>query len=171
MKLSRLISTIAVLSATLLVIQPATQVVQAAPAVTRTEKTIIVTEDQINNSYWITHPIRRAVSNKRVSLNADGTVLISATITTSNGVAHSAQAIWKPYISRGVLIFNFQSATVDGRPANNAERYELRVAHQTIVRAAIRDYVRAQVGSVFVYKSIAITQGQIAVTVLAYTKS
>jgi hypothetical protein len=171
MKLSRLISAIAVFSTSLLLIQPGTQVVQAAPAVTRTEKTVIVTENQINNSYWITHPIRRSVSNKHVSLNGDGTVLITATITGTNGVVHNAQAIWKPYISRGVLIFNFQSATVDGKPANNAERYELRSAHQTIVRAAIRDYVRSQVGSVFVYKSIAITQGQIAVTVWSYTKS
>src|SRR5512143_380658 len=90
-----------------LVVVPSAQ----AGGLTTTPQTVTITEDQINASYWITHPVLRAVTNKHVTLG-QGTVTISATITYKNGKVYDAQTVWKPYISHGVLVFNFQSATV-----------------------------------------------------------
>ncbi|MCC7447478.1 MAG: hypothetical protein IT324_08690 [Anaerolineae bacterium] len=138
---------------------------QAAAPHATTPKQVVVTEAQINASYWVTNPVRRSVSNKHVTLG-DGTVTISATITHRDGTTLEAQSVWKPFVNaQGALVFNFQSATVSGQPANVTDRRELILAHQTRIHYAIREYVRKQVGGAFRYTKITVTPGQVVIDV------
>ncbi|HVO43448.1 MAG TPA: hypothetical protein VMT34_12535 [Aggregatilineales bacterium] len=141
-----------------------------AAALTTTPRTVTITEDQINSSYRITNPVRRSVTNAHVTLG-DGIVTISATITHRDGTSYQAQSVWKPYISaRGALIFGFQSATVNGQPATRADRSALIIAHRYIVRDAIRDYIRRQVGGPCQYVNLTVTPGLVTINVNVYTR-
>src|SRR5215813_42533 len=143
---------------------------QAAVEVKVTPQTITLTEAQINSSYWVTNPARRSVTNRHVTLG-DGTVTISETVKFAQGKTHEIVSLWKPSVNRaGVLIFGFQSVTVDGKPATPSERSRWRFSyHSTMVRDAIRDYVRKQVKAPFKYTSITVTTGQVAINVNVYT--
>jgi hypothetical protein len=143
---------------------------QAAGPASVTEKSIVITEAQINRSYWVTHPVRHAVTNKHVTLG-DGIVTIDATITHRDGKSFAAETVWKPSVTAsGVLVFGFQSAIVNGLAASAADRYELILAHRYVVRDAIRDYVRSQVGGPFKYTRITVVPGQLTITVNVYSR-
>jgi len=160
------IAAVLVVASTAVALVPA----QAAAPHATTAKQVVVTETQINASYWVTNPVRRSVSNKHVTLG-DGTVTISATITHRDGKTVEAQSVWKPFVNaQGALVFNFQSATVNGQPANVADRRELILAHQTRVHFAIREYVRKQVGGAFRYTKITVTPGQVVIDVNVFSR-
>jgi hypothetical protein len=167
MKLHRLgIAALIALGVVMLVASP----VQAAGPSTVAEKNVVITEAQINASYRVTHPVRRSVTNTHVTLG-DGTVTIDATITHRDDKSFAAETVWKPYVtSSGVLVFGFQSAVVSGQTASAADRYELILAHRYIVRDAIRDYVRSQVGGSFKYTGITVAPGQLTITVNVYSR-
>jgi hypothetical protein len=160
------IAALIVLGVVMLIVSPA----QAASPTTVTEKSIVITEDQINASYWVTHPVRRSATNKHVTLG-DGTVTIDAIITHRDGKSFKAETIWKPYVtSTGVLVFGFQSATVNELAASTSDHSELVLAHRFIVRNAIRNYVRSQVGGPFRYTGITVVPGQLTITVNVYSR-
>jgi hypothetical protein len=149
---------------------PMQSTVAHAEALAVTPQTVTITEAQINSSYWVTNPVRRSVTNAHVTLG-DGTVTISATITHRDGKTFDVQSVWKPYISRGVLVFGFQSVTVNGQAPTASDKGLIIVAHRYIVRDAIRDYVRHQVGGPFRYTSLTVTPGVITIYVNVYTRS
>jgi len=169
MKLTRFVLLAVCLAAVAMLIVPMQPTTVHAESLAVTAQTVTITEDQINSSYWVTNPVRRSVTNKHVTLG-DGTVTISATITHHDGKTFDVVSVWKPYISRGVLVFGFQSVTVNGQTATPSDRLQIILAHRWIVRDAIRDYVRHQVGGPFQYTSLTVTPGLITINVNVYTR-
>ena len=64
--------------------------VMAVPTLAAVTKIVTLTETQINESYWVTNPSWRAVTDRSVDLKA-GQVVVSETITPRNGSAISCQ--------------------------------------------------------------------------------
>lgn len=59
--------------------------------------TITITQDQINSSYWVTNPPRRSVTNRGVALGND-VVVLTQTVTLSNGKSYDTVSNWVPHI-------------------------------------------------------------------------
>ena len=77
---------------------------------TTTTRTIIVTEEQINASYWVTNPVRRSVSNVHVDLQA-GQVVVSATFTYRRIEPFEGEAVLVPSVENGRVYWSAVSAT------------------------------------------------------------
>jgi len=169
MKISRFVLIAVVMLTAAALLLPQTQS-QAAAAIKVTPQTVTLTEAQINSSFWVTNPAKRSVTNRHVTLG-NGTVTISETVKYAKGKTHDVVSVWSPSVNKaGVLMFGFQSVTLDGKPATRIERFRWQHSyHATMVRDAIRDYVRKQVKGTFKYTSITVTTGQAAINVNVYT--
>lgn len=143
---------------------------RAADLQTVTPLTVVISEAQINASYWVTNPSRRWVTNRHVTLG-DGIVTISETITVQPGKPYNVVTVWKPWVtSGGVLVFGFQSLTINGVSATPKDRAKWSSSyHRYMVRDAIRDYIRRQVHGTFKLTGIVVSPGQVAISVNVYT--
>lgn len=87
--------------------------------------TLTFTEAEINESYWVTNPANRHLSNVYVDLQAsnDGQVTISAVYSWRpvGGGTRSADValVIKPRLVNGRLVWDVVSITADGQPASN----------------------------------------------------
>lgn len=85
-------------------------VIPAAAAVSRTWT---VTEEQINNTYRVTNPVRRGVSDVSVDLQP-GQIFVSSTHTYRRNIAYSVVTTFVPTVSNGRVTWSVSSVTVDG---------------------------------------------------------
>jgi len=76
-------------------------------------KTVTITETQINDSYWVTNSVWRAVSDRSVDLQT-GQVVVSETITLRNGNAVSVTATYTASVSNGRIIWTATARTRNG---------------------------------------------------------
>jgi hypothetical protein len=76
-------------------------------------KTVTVTETQINDSYWVTNPSWRAVSDRAVDLQA-GQVVVSETITPRRGDAVAVTITYTAAVSNGRIIWAAAAVTSNG---------------------------------------------------------
>jgi flagellar basal body-associated protein FliL len=79
-------------------------------------RTITITEEQVNNAYWVTNPARRSVTNISVDLQP-GQAVVSATIVYRR-VTYATVSTWTPSVSNGRLTVTLTSATANGQPAS-----------------------------------------------------
>ncbi len=104
-------------------------------------RSVTVTEEQINDSFAVTNPSRRRVSEVVVDLQA-GQVQLSfdwSNRRSSDGAANaSVSSIWTPMLENGRLFWTLESATVDGEPASE-EMMEQINAH---ISSMWRNYIR-----------------------------
>jgi hypothetical protein len=76
-------------------------------------KTVTVTETQINDSYWVTNPAWRAVSDRSVDLQP-GQVVVSETITPRKGDAVEVAITYTPSVTNGRIVWSAAAMTKDG---------------------------------------------------------
>ncbi|MBE0688868.1 MAG: hypothetical protein IH587_01945, partial [Anaerolineae bacterium] len=74
------------------------------------------TEDQINNSYRVTNPWRRSVTDVSVDLRP-GQVVISST-QVYRRATYQVEAVYEPRVSNGRIYWTLTSASANGEPAS-----------------------------------------------------
>ncbi len=121
-----------------------------------------MTEAEVNQTYRVTNPARRSVSDVYVDLQ-DGQVSISATITTrarrgAGTTSYSAVGVYSAEVRDGRIYWTLDSATVDGQPASQELINQINAA----LGSSWRNFVRSQhPGRV---ASLIITEDDITVT-------
>lgn len=152
-------SKIAVLFALLLLIVPLSVSAQSAT----TGRTVTITEETINDSYRVTNPYRRTISNMSVDLQ-DGQAVISLTYTVRppRGAAtttYSVVSVWTPRITNGRVYWTMISTTANGQPASQDLINQINAS----IGASWRNYIRGQhPGRV---SSVSVTEDMIVLTV------
>jgi hypothetical protein len=79
-----------------------------------TSKSVSISETQINDSYWVTNPVWRAVTDRSVDLQA-GQVVVSETITARRGDPVAVAITYVPSISNGRVYWSASAMTKDGQ--------------------------------------------------------
>ncbi len=122
----------------LILVLIAALVVMVAPTFAAdSTKTITIDESTINNSYWVTNPSWRAVSNRSVDLQT-GQVVVSETITRRNKTTFDVTITYTPYIDNGRLYWTATAATKDGNPVSAELLQEI----NDHMNASWRHYIR-----------------------------
>ena len=80
-------------------------------------KTKMISEETINDSYRVSNPWRRSVSDLSVDYQADQ-VDISATMTFRRGAAHETVITLVPAVTNGRVTWTVDEALIDGEPAS-----------------------------------------------------
>jgi len=76
-------------------------------------KTVTLTETQINDSYWVTNPSWRAVSDRSVDLQA-GQVVVNETISPRKGDPVSVTITYTATVTNGRIVWKAAAMTKDG---------------------------------------------------------
>ncbi len=105
----KLIALLVTIFALLLVVAPT---LADDSAVTRT-----ITEQQINESYRVTNPARRAVSDRLVDLQP-GQVVVNEIVTRRGQEPVAVVVVYTPSVQNGRLFWTTVSVTRDGQPAS-----------------------------------------------------
>ena len=92
--------------------------VMAVPTLAAVTKIVTLTETQINESYWVTNPSWRAVSDRSVDLQA-GQVVVSETITPRYGNPISVSATYTAAVSNGRIIWTATARSSNGDPVSD----------------------------------------------------
>ena len=94
--------------------------IAVVPAFAQTNsRTFTVTEDQINQSYRVTNPYYRAITDVHVDLQP-GQAVINATYTSRYHDPIPVTTTLVPYIENGRLFWEATSATTNGEPVSDA---------------------------------------------------
>lgn len=89
----------------------------AMPTFAQNTRTVTVTETQINQTYRVTNPARRQITEKRVDLQA-GQVVITANVTGRNFGPFAVSVTLVPTVnSNGRVTWNVTAATANGQAA------------------------------------------------------
>lgn len=118
--------------------------------------TLTLTESQINSSYRVTNPWRRAVTNVSVDLQA-GQVVISST-QTYRRASYAVVATYTLSIQDGRIYWTLANATANGQPASQ----ELINQVNASISSSWRNYLRQQAGPGRV-QSVTITDTDITI--------
>lgn len=86
------------------------------PAYAQQTQTRTITEDQINQTYWVTSNPRRAIDDLAVDLQP-GQAVISATFTLRGQDPANTRTTMIPTLSNGRVIWEVSSVLVNGEPA------------------------------------------------------
>jgi hypothetical protein len=121
-----------------------------------------VTEDQINESYWVTNPPARGVSDRSVDLQP-GQVVVSETWTRRAAAPRQVVATIIPTINNGRVFWTVASATIDGAPASD----ELLAQINARINSSWRNYAKRQAGA---GRVAAVTISDDAITYTLQTK-
>jgi hypothetical protein len=92
--------------------------VMAVPTLAAVTKIVTLTETQINDTYWVTNPSWRAVTDRSVDLQV-GQVVVSETITPRYGDPITVSATYTPEISNGRIIWTATARTSNGDPVSD----------------------------------------------------
>ncbi len=88
------------------------------PTFAQNTRTVTVTETQLNETYRVTNPARRQITNKNVDLQA-GQVVISATVSGRNFGPYAVSVTLVPTIgSNGRVTWTVTAATANGQTAS-----------------------------------------------------
>lgn len=127
------------------------------------ERSITITEAQINDSFAVSNPASRRVSNVVVDLQT-GQVQLSFDWTGrrprgEGTTTVNVVSVWTPSIENGRLFWVLQSATVDGQSASADVLRQI----NTQISNAWRNYIRRQMGAGQV-TNVAITESDITIS-------
>jgi len=103
---------------TLILVLLTTLAISALPAFAQESRTFTLTEEEINNSYAVTNPFRRSLSDVQVDLQP-GQVVISATLQLRRQLAKNVVGTFVPNVTNGRIYWTMTAATVDGEPASS----------------------------------------------------
>jgi hypothetical protein len=131
----------------------------AQDTATRTgSRTFTRTEAEINESYWVTNPRNRAVSDMEVDLQ-EGQVVIDTTYTRRRQEAMSVSVTAVPTIENGRVYWSVTEATSDGTLVAD----DLLAQINAHINASWRNYWRRQAPAGYV-TDISINDSKISVT-------
>jgi hypothetical protein len=119
-------------------------------------RTRVITEADINSSYRVTNPARRAITDVVVDLQP-GQVVISSTHVYANR-SYDVVSVFTPTITGGRVVWQAQSITANGQAASQALVDQV----NTSIMTSWRNYVRMQVSGRV--QSIEITDNEIIIT-------
>ncbi len=135
----------------------------ASAQTTPASRTVTITEAQINQSYRVTNPVQRGVSDVSVNLQP-GQVVIASTHTIRTRGANQTyvcSSVWTPGITNGVLTWTLGSATCNGTPATP----QLIEQVNTHIGASWRTYWRTQRGGRV--QSVTLTENDVTIAYAA----
>lgn len=104
-----------------------------------TTTTVTVTETQFNETYRVTNPPRRSVSNVVVDLQPDQAV-VSATLTERNKTALAVVVTLVPTVSNGRITWSATAATASGEAISG----DLLTQINNSIAASWRNYVKGK---------------------------
>lgn len=105
-------------------------------------RTLTLTEQQINESYRVTHSPRRSVTDVYVDLQPDQ-VVISAVITLPQGEPMGTATTLLPSLENGRVFWEVLTVMVDGEEASEALVTQINAA----IASSWRNYFRRQAGT------------------------
>lgn len=155
MKRSRIVSGVLVVLVLMMAALP-----MAASA--QRQRSLTITEEQINNSFAVTNPVARRWSNVSIDLQP-GQAVVNGTLTLRrptgvNVTTYTVSSVWTPTILNGRLYWTLVSATANGQPASA----ELTQQINNSIASSWRTYFRSQTtGSL---TSIVITDSDMTLT-------
>jgi hypothetical protein len=152
----RILSVVAVLFITVLVLPLAVSAQEAS-------RTFTITEEQINRSFHVTNPARRGVTDVRVDLQPDQ-VSMSYTLTRraprgAQTTSYGVNTVFVPNIQDGWLYWTITSVTVNGQAASDDLIRQINAS----IESSWRNYIRRQLGTGQV-TSITITDTDMTIT-------
>lgn len=103
------------------------------------EKTLVLTEEEINNAYVITNSPRRSVTDVSVDLQ-DGQAVVNLTVTFRGGNPMAVSGTIVPSTNNGRVFWSVTSATVDGASVSS----DLLTQINNSIASAWRNYVRGK---------------------------
>ncbi len=98
----------------LLLVVVAALALAIVPALAAETRVKTLTEDEINNSYRVTNPARRSVSNVSVDLQP-GQVVVYSTHTYPRGRVYQVMSTFTASVSNGRIVWQAVTASVDGQ--------------------------------------------------------
>lgn len=126
------------------------------PTFAQTTRTVTVTESQINESFRVTNPARRQITDKKVDLQA-GQVVISANVTGRNFGPFAVSVTLVPTVgSNGRVTWTVTAATANGQTASGEI---LTIINNNIVaswRNLVRNHTTGRVTSLVITDTEAI---------------
>lgn len=92
----------------------------ALPAAAQSDggKSKTITEETINDSYKVSNPWRRSVTDLSVDLQPDQ-IVVSATITFRRGATYDTATTLIPTVTNGRVTWSVEEALIDGEPASD----------------------------------------------------
>ncbi|KXK24429.1 MAG: hypothetical protein UZ15_CFX003000249 [Chloroflexi bacterium OLB15] len=126
-------------------------------------RSLTITEERINDSFIVTNPPARNVSNISVDLQA-GQVILNFDWTSrrprgQGATTVSISSVWTPSIENGRLFWVLQSATLNGEQASADLLRQINMQ----VSNAWRNYIRRQMGAGHV-TNVTITENDITIS-------
>ena len=103
------------------------------------DKTLTLTEDEINSAYIITNSPRRTVTDLAVDLQ-DGQAVVSLTITFRGRDPLAVSGTAVPSVNNGRIYWTVTTASVDGTTVSDALLTQI----NTAISSAWRNYVRGK---------------------------
>jgi hypothetical protein len=103
---------------TIAVVLIAALAVMVTPAFAQTStRTIVKTEDEINQSYRVTNPAWRAITDRYVDLQ-NGQVVVEESLTRRGKSPTAVEITYVPSIENGRIFWTITSVLRDGQPAS-----------------------------------------------------
>jgi hypothetical protein len=134
-------------------------VVGVIPALAETHIcTVTFTEDEINQSYRVTNPARRILSNIVVDLQP-GQAVISATVTLPRQSPVNVVATLTPYIENGRLFWTVTAVNQDGTAVSDDVLNQI----NTALTSSWQNYFRTT-GTSGMVTNVEITDTEITIT-------
>jgi Cu/Ag efflux pump CusA len=116
-------------------------VVAPALAAEPKAKTLVLTEEKINQSYRITNPAYRDITNMSVDLQ-DGQVIVNATVTLRGKDPVAVVVTFVPVLKEGRVYWTVSAATKDGAAVSGDLLNEI----NTRITASWRHYFKEKSG-------------------------
>lgn len=134
-----------------------------APSFAQVQRTITITEEDINNSFRVTNPARVSISNKSVDLQS-GQVVVTVTYTPRRGTANNSYTIATtlvPTISNGRVTWTATSVVVTGTGITNQQINQA----NSVIASAWRTLSQGYTGR-YQVTALTITETDITYTVI-----
>jgi predicted PurR-regulated permease PerM len=114
-------------------------VLAAVPAFAQESKTMTITEDRINESYRVTNPIRRSLSDVSIDLQP-GQIVQTATYTRRGQNTAQVVSTFVPSVSNGRIYWSVSSVTTDGEAISESLLDQI----NTSIESSWRRYFKEQ---------------------------
>lgn len=109
---------------------------------TGTTRTVTLTEQQINQSYRVTNPLRRSLSNVSVDTQV-GQVVVSATVTFQRTEPAQTVTTLIPTVSNGRVTWSATSAVVNDVELTEQQLQQLNNA----IASSWRNFIKSKLGT------------------------
>lgn len=111
------------------------------PVFAQSAASVTWTEEDINNSYRVTNPARRSVTNVSVDLQP-GQVVVNATVTLRGKTPVDVVTTLTPSVSNGRIFWTVTAVTKDGQPVSQAILNQINASITSSWRSYVKEHGR-----------------------------